>query len=199
MSTGAQRLLSLLAAAAILAGLTGCGPAIPPRFPAADSPTLEADGRERQIEAYQEAIEALQDSLEIDSQVRHIAVKYDVPLSLARPVVRAARAWGHDPDLFARLVQTESSWRPRVVSHKGAVGLTQVLPSTARIYGPDLTVEDLKNPHVSAEVGAWYLWHLKRRFNGDLWRALRAYNAGPTRVAAGYPGGRAYARKVLSE
>lgn len=87
-------------------------------------------------------------------------------------------AWKHDipVDLFLRLVQQESGWNPRAESHKGALGLAQLMPATAR----SLRVDPM-DPRQNLEGGARYLrmqydefrnWHL----------ALAAYNAGPNAV-----------------
>lgn len=79
-------------------------------------------------------------------------------------------------DLFLRLVQQESNWNPRAKSHKGAVGLAQLMPETARALGVDP-----KDPYENLDGGARYLSHQYREFKS--WRlALAAYNAGPDAV-----------------
>lgn len=88
----------------------------------------------------------------------------------------AARRHGIPQDLFARLVQQESAWNPGAVSHKGAVGLTQLMPATAG----RLRV-DPHDPVQNLEGGARYLKRQYDRFGS--WRlALAAYNAGPGAV-----------------
>lgn len=92
------------------------------------------------------------------------------------PARRAARRHGIPEDLFLRLVQQESAWNPRAVSHKGARGLAQLMPATARALrvDPDDPVQNL-------EGGARYLRMQYDRFRS--WRlALAAYNAGPGAV-----------------
>jgi len=89
----------------------------------------------------------------------------------------AARKYGIDPDMFLRLIQQESSFRPDVVSPKGAVGLGQLMPATAKELGVDPT-----DPMQNLEGAAKYLSQQLKRF-GDPSLALAAYNAGPTRVA----------------
>lgn len=80
-------------------------------------------------------------------------------------------------DLFFRLVQQESGWNPTAVSPKGALGLAQLMPATARKLRVDPMV-----PEQNLEGGARYLAAQYRRFNS--WRlALAAYNAGPEAVA----------------
>ena len=89
----------------------------------------------------------------------------------------AARRHGIPADLFARLVQQESGWNPSAVSHKGAMGLAQLMPGTAAHLGVDPA-----DPHQNLEGGARYLKRQYQRF-GDWRLALAAYNAGPEAVA----------------
>ena len=88
----------------------------------------------------------------------------------------AARRHGVPEDLFLRLVQQESNWKPKAQSHKGAYGLAQLLPSTARELGVDH-----KDPAQNLDGGAKYLKRQYETFGS--WRlALAAYNAGPGAV-----------------
>lgn len=88
----------------------------------------------------------------------------------------AARKYRIPPDLFTRLVQQESNWNPRARSHKGAIGLAQLMPFTARKLGVNP-----HDPRQNLEGGARYLRQMYDRFRS--WRlALAAYNAGPAAV-----------------
>jgi hypothetical protein len=80
--------------------------------------------------------------------------------------------------LVAAIVQTESGFNSRRVSPQGAVGLMQVLPSTAEEYG----AKDLLDPRVNLDVGSRYLGELISDFKGDVELAVAAYNAGPGTV-----------------
>ena len=94
-------------------------------------------------------------------------------LQMAR---KAARQHGVPEELFLRLVQQESNWNPNAKSHKGALGLAQLMPATARSLGVDPAV-----PKQNLEGGARYLARQFRKFGS--WRlALAAYNAGPDAV-----------------
>lgn len=88
----------------------------------------------------------------------------------------AARRHGVPEDLFLRLVQQESGWNPNAKSHKGAFGLAQLMPQTARYLGVDS-----RDPRQNLDGGARYLREQYNRFGS--WRlALAAYNAGPEAV-----------------
>lgn len=94
---------------------------------------------------------------------------------LARGV---ARKYGIPENLFVSLVRHESGFNPRAVSRAGAMGLTQLMPATARALG----VEDPFDPVQNLEGGARYLRQQYERFGRwDL--ALAAYNAGPGAVS----------------
>ncbi|WP_424986246.1 lytic transglycosylase domain-containing protein [Microbulbifer sp. S227A] len=88
----------------------------------------------------------------------------------------AARRHNVPEELFARLVQQESGWNPDARSHKGALGLAQLMPATARALGVNP-----KDPYENLDGGARYLARQFREFGS--WRlALAAYNAGPQAV-----------------
>ncbi|MBC7146163.1 MAG: lytic transglycosylase domain-containing protein [Thioclava marina] len=91
---------------------------------------------------------------------------------------KAAAARHNIPeDLFLRLVQQESGWNPNARSHKGAMGLAQLMPATAAKLGVNP-----RDPAQNLEGGARYLRMMYDRFGS--WRlALAAYNAGPEAVA----------------
>lgn len=107
-----------------------------------------------------------------------------------------ARRHGVPEALFLRLVQRESAWNPRAVSHKGARGLAQLMPATARELGVDPD-----DPRANLEGGARYLATQYRAFRD--WRlALAAYNAGPEAVrrhggVPPYAETQAYVRAIL--
>ena len=88
----------------------------------------------------------------------------------------AARRHGVPEDLFLRLVRTESNFRPTAKSTKGAIGLAQLMPQTARLLGVNP-----HDPRQNLEGGARYLSQQYRKF-GDWRLALAAYNAGPKAV-----------------
>lgn len=90
----------------------------------------------------------------------------------------AARAHGVEGALLHAVVSVESSYNARAVSKKGAIGLMQLMPQTAKRYG----VVDAFDPQQNLDGGAHYLRDLLRRFDNDLQLALAAYNAGEAAV-----------------
>jgi soluble lytic murein transglycosylase-like protein len=106
--------------------------------------------------------------------IRAYAGQYQgIYLNMAR---QAARRHNIPEDLFLRLVDQESRWNPRAESHKGALGLAQLMPATAKALGVDPT-----DPYENLDGGAQYLARQYKRFRN--WRlALAAYNAGPEAV-----------------
>lgn len=112
---------------------------------------------------------------------RHAAI---VPDAYAAKVRELARRFDLSPALIEALVWQESRWRVGAVSPAGARGLAQLMPATARELGVDPG-----DPFANLEGGARYLRAQLDRFDGDLEKALAAYNAGPGRVerAGGVP------------
>ena len=114
-------------------------------------------------------------------------------------VREAADRHNVDPALIRAVIETESNWNPSAVSRKGAVGLMQLIPTTAQRFG----VNDLYSPQQNVDAGVMYLKTLLERYNGNLDLALAAYNAGEGAVdrAHGVPSFREtrnYVQKVQS-
>ncbi len=96
-------------------------------------------------------------------------------------VTAAAQRVNIDPLLLLALVREESRYDPAVVSPARAVGLAQLLPSTARAMTSDrsMSMQRLKDPAINLTLGARYVRLQLDRFGGDVRLALAAYNAGP--------------------
>ena len=95
------------------------------------------------------------------------------------PIIdRYAVQHGVDPVLVRAVIQVESNFNPRCVSHKGARGLMQLMPETAKRYG----VRDIFDVEQNIRGGIRYLADLIEMFPDDLSRALAAYNAGENAV-----------------
>ena len=112
----------------------------------------------------------------------------------------AAKRYSLDPELIKAIIKVESSYNPNAVSAKGAMGLMQLMPETAKemkVTAPFKAEENIMG-------GSRYLRKLLNLFEGDLRLGLAAYNAGPSRVLAKgvipkIPETRNYVKKVLHE
>ncbi len=98
--------------------------------------------------------------------------------SFSEIINEAARRYGVDPYLVKAVIKVESDFDPSAMSSKGAGGLMQLIPSTARLVG----CRDAYNPRDNIMGGTRYLRMMLDRFNGVLDYALAGYNAGPGRV-----------------
>lgn len=103
-----------------------------------------------------------------------LAKKHDRRSKFDPIIERYAEKYGVDPVLVRAVIQVESDFNPMCVSHKGARGLMQLIPETARRYG----VKAMHDPDQNIQGGIRYLADLLEMFNDDLPRALAAYNAG---------------------
>jgi soluble lytic murein transglycosylase len=106
----------------------------------------------------------------IAASIHETSTRYDLP-----------------PEVILAVIRTESAFDTNALSHKGAVGLMQILPSTAQEIAQELRMEWpgedlLRDPSANIEMGAYYLTKLLGQFD-DLAVALTAYNHGPGRVS----------------
>jgi soluble lytic murein transglycosylase-like protein len=92
----------------------------------------------------------------------------------------AAQREGLSADLLRSVMKQESAFRPCAVSSKGAMGLMQLMPSTAEQLG----IQDPFDPVSNLDAGARFLKQLLGKYGGDVPKALGAYNAGPAKVDA---------------
>ncbi|MDX2180389.1 MAG: lytic transglycosylase domain-containing protein [Bryobacteraceae bacterium] len=101
------------------------------------------------------------------------------PAKTPRELVRAAATrYGLPPEFVESVARAESAFDPKAVSHKGAIGLMQLMPATAKALGAD-PYDATQN----AEAGAKHLRELLLKYQGDVRLALAAYNAGEGSVA----------------
>jgi hypothetical protein len=93
-------------------------------------------------------------------------------------IQKSARKYEIEPALIHAVIKTESNGNHRAISKKGAMGLMQLMPSTAS----DMNVGNPFNPEENIEGGTRYLRYLIEKFNGNLTLAVAAYNSGPKTV-----------------
>ena len=137
-------------------------------------------------------------------RIMQYSTKYGITAGLAGSVFDASLREGIDPELAFRLVRLESEFNPRAVSKVGALGLTQLMPSTAKMLDKKVVSrEQLFNPQTNLRVGFRYLRSLLDMFKGDVNLALLAYNRGEDAVwrdvRAGVDPGNGYDRWVMTD
>jgi len=133
------------------------------------------------------------------------AVRLKLPRSTYQEMVDAvsesSRRYDVPPETILAVIRIESGFDVNATSDAGAVGLMQLLPSTAEEVARELRLpfegsEQLRDPALNIRLGTHYLTKLLNRFD-DLSQALAAYNEGPEKVADRAPGTSDYARRVL--
>ncbi|MBW8875949.1 MAG: lytic transglycosylase domain-containing protein [Acidobacteria bacterium] len=152
----------------------------------------ERAGR-RRLGLFQTGSEAADTVEAAEAQRRFL---YRMPYGAAIAV--AAQRHHADGLLLAAVVAVESGFAPHAVSPRGALGLMQVTPEVGEAYG----ARDLFDPYVNVDIGCRYLCSLLKDYDGNLERALAAYNAGPGAVdryrgVPPYAETRSYVREVL--
>jgi soluble lytic murein transglycosylase-like protein len=134
-------------------------------------------------------------------QVRETRIPRTQALERWRESIRlAAQRYGLPEALLLAVMAVESNFDHQAVSEKGAMGLMQLMPGTAR----EMYVSDAWDPHQNIEGGARYLRVLANRYRGDMVLTLAAYNAGPDAVrragdaVPGIPETQEYVRRVVA-
>lgn len=128
----------------------------------------------------------------------YLVVRRNAPSPYDAAILSESRAAGVDPALVKSVILVESDFNPRAVSRKGARGLMQLMPDTARRFG----VSDRHDVGQSIRAGVRYLATLLGQFKGNVALALAGYNAGEGAVARHsgvppFPETREYIRRVL--
>lgn len=190
--------IPVLAAVVLLVGMT------------AITRPAESDGwsLEERVTAMELAVEArdgeltlLELELERMETVAEHSSRYDIPMDLAAAIHDIALEEGIEPEVAYDLVRVESGFYDRAISSKGAVGLAQVMPTTAYWLDPTLQYSDLFQTDTNLRLGFRYLRSMLDRYGGDLRLALLAYNRGPGTVdslrGTGRDPSNGYARAVL--
>ena len=155
----------------------------------------------QQLESLRGELSVARLQLDRAEAVMEYSGRFDIPANLASAIYDIALAEGIEPGLAFRLVRVESGFDLHAKSSVGAVGLTQVLPGTARFYDAGLTTTQLYDRDTNLRLGFRYLHDLLARYDNNLERALLAYNRGPSKVqellAAGVDPSNGYAQSVM--
>jgi soluble lytic murein transglycosylase-like protein len=185
---GRRPLLILVAASALLAAEAREAVATAPRLAAAATDTIPAVNRrlfERRVlfsPSYLGRILAAGQrttSVLSRSDPAEYARRYGIDEDLATTIIDSAIAEGLDPDLGFRVVRVESVFRANARGRAGALGLTQLMPSTARAVDRTLRTEaQILDPVTNLRVGFRYLRRMIERYDGDVRLGLLAYNRG---------------------
>jgi soluble lytic murein transglycosylase-like protein len=142
-----------------------------------------ADGRLRTLQEQLDAREgeiALQKAyIERLERVHRNSARYGIDAELAAQIEDIALAENISPKVAFELVRVESGFNRHAVSPVGAVGLTQLMPSTARLLAPNVTRAQLFERETNLRIGFRFFRQLLNHYNGDVRLALHAYNRGP--------------------
>lgn len=168
-------------------------PLEPEPEPEPAQPEVEMALGKPEVEAISVSVETIAQNLSVTDMV---APREPIPFHGI--IVQVAGRYEVDPSLIRAIIFAESGYNPRAKSKKGARGLMQLMPSTAKSLG----VEDIYDPEENINGGVRYFRSLLDRFDGDVKLALAAYNAG-SRHVRNYEGippfkaTRRYIKKVL--
>ncbi|ADO77595.1 Lytic transglycosylase catalytic [Halanaerobium praevalens DSM 2228] len=104
-----------------------------------------------------------------------------------KEIDKYAEQFSLDKELLTALIYVESRFNKNIKSHKGAIGLMQLMPTTAfwiaeELNYEDFKLEDLTNPETNIKFGSWYFAYLYQKFDKNLIKAIAAYNAGEDNV-----------------
>ncbi|MFN2340202.1 MAG: lytic transglycosylase domain-containing protein [Halanaerobium sp.] len=109
------------------------------------------------------------------------------PVKYQSEIDKYAEKFSLESELLAALIYVESRFDRYSLSSKGAVGLMQLMPSTAfwiaeELGYQDFSLEDLDDPELNIRFGSWYFSYLYQKFDKDLIKTVAAYNAGESNV-----------------
>jgi soluble lytic murein transglycosylase-like protein len=124
----------------------------------------------------------LRAQVERADRIIEFSTRYGIAADLAATIFDVALSERVDPELAFRLVRLESNFSVRATSRVGAVGLVQVMPSTAVHFDRTVTREKLYDPKTNLRIGFRYLRRLIGLYDGDVRLALLAYNLGEKAV-----------------
>jgi hypothetical protein len=171
-----------LTLAGVAAPLINAGLTVPPEEAnAEDADARVAGERDLDTEVGDYWAEAAEEVVR-NQTIEGATIRYGISHELAEKIYESSARYDIEPDVAFGLVKVESMFRERAVSHVGARGLAQVMPRTARWLDPTVDSRDLFEPEVNLDLGFRYLRQMIDKYDGDLFKALTAYNRGPGTV-----------------
>ena len=136
-----------------------------------------------QLDSTRGELDIMRIQLDRAQKVIAFSSQYGIDAELSGNIVDVSRAEGIDPELAFRLVNLESEFNEHATSPVGAIGLMQVMPSTAREYVRGISTARLYEPKTNLRIGLRYLRGLLEDYHGNVNTALLVYNRGPAAVA----------------
>lgn len=156
-----------------------------------------------ELESTQGELNLVRAQFERADKIIQYSTKYGIPAGLAGQVFDASLRESIDPELAFRLVRLESEFNEKAVSKVGAVGLTQLMPSTAKLWEKNVTRDQLFDGKTNLRIGFRYLRNLLDLYHGNVHLALLAYNRGEDAVSRdvreGVNPGNGYDRWVMKD
>lgn len=153
-----------------------------------------------ELHAARGELQLAQAQLDRANQLLSYSSRYRIAADIAASIYDIALAEGLEPDLAFRLVRVESQFNEKATSPVGAIGLTQLMPSTASFFQKGVTKKQLYDRETNLRIGFRYLRTLINEHDGNLKLALLVYNRGPAAVnrarAAGLDPANGYDRMV---
>ncbi|HEX5436498.1 MAG TPA: transglycosylase SLT domain-containing protein [Gemmatimonadaceae bacterium] len=154
----------------------------------------------QQLDAARGEISLLRSQLDRANMVMKYSTRYHIAADLSGSIYDIALAEGIDPELGFRVINVESQFYEHATSPVGAIGLTQLMPATARYFRPGISRAALYDRTTNLRIGFRYLHSLITDYQGNVKLALLAYNRGPATVASlqarGIDPGNGYGRLV---
>lgn len=142
----------------------------------------ESDKLRSQLETTRGDLNLVRAQLDRANRILDFSTHYKVTGDLASTIFDTALQEGIDPDLAFRLVRLESDFNDHATSPKGAIGLTQVMPATAKFFVRGVTRDGLYDRQTNLRVGLRYLRTLVDQYHGNVNLALLVYNRGEVAV-----------------
>ena len=142
----------------------------------------ESSRLRNELETTKGELDLLRGQYDRADRVLKYSSRYHIPGDLAASVFDAALSEGIDPELAFRLVKLESDFNQHATSPVGAIGLTQVMPSTAKYFKKGIDREGLYDAKTNLQVGFRYLHTLVNQYQGNTKLALLVYNRGEVAV-----------------